>query len=227
MMRRVWCCTVFLASVIFGPMVYASVFGLVQGVVHDPQHRPVAGAKVTLRAAHSDFNREVKTDRSGGFSFPAIPLGDYNVTVSLAGFSEAMQTFTLASNTSPMLHIELQVGDVKQTVDVTSSIGTANVDSVTPTTLVSRQDIENTPGGGPHHRDGDDYRLRSGRVYDARHAAHARRPPGQLADRRSGDSEHEDRVQRRRADRSQGHRLAGDAARQLHSRCGRPDVRRV
>jgi TonB dependent receptor/Carboxypeptidase regulatory-like domain/TonB-dependent Receptor Plug Domain len=147
MMRRILCCTVFLVLVRFCPLAYASVFGLVQGVVHDPQHRPVAGAKVTLRAAHSDFNRELKTDRSGGFSFPAIPLGDYNVTVSLAGFSEAVQTFTLASNTSPMLHIELQVGDVKQTVDVTSSIGMENVDSATPTTLVSRQDIENTPGG--------------------------------------------------------------------------------
>jgi Carboxypeptidase regulatory-like domain len=117
-----------------------------------------------LRAAHSDFNREVKTDSSGAFSFPAIPLGDYNVTVAQTGFSEAAQTFTLASNTSPMLHIELQVGDVKRTVDVTSSIGLANVDSAT---LVSRQDIENTPGGDRIKCDADDYGVCTGRLYNA------------------------------------------------------------
>ncbi len=146
-MRRIFCCTVFLALAILCPLAYASVFGLVQGVVHDPQHRPVAGAKVTIRAAHSDFHREATTDSSGAFSFPAIPLGDYNVTVAQTGFREAVQAFTLASNTSPMLHIELQVGDVKETVSVTTSVGMENLDSVTPTTLVSRQDIQNTPGG--------------------------------------------------------------------------------
>ncbi|MGA2571250.1 MAG: hypothetical protein ABSF23_12085 [Terracidiphilus sp.] len=32
---------------------FANVFATALGVVHDPQHRPIAGAEVTLRAASS------------------------------------------------------------------------------------------------------------------------------------------------------------------------------
>ena len=53
---------------------------------------------------------------------------------------------TLASDTSPVLHIELELGAVQQTATVTTDATTANVDSVTPTTLISRKDITETPG---------------------------------------------------------------------------------
>ena len=145
-MRRLLCCTIFGLLIAVCPMAYATVFGLVQGIVHDAQHRPVAGAAVTLRAAHSTYMIVVKTDREGAFSIPAVPLGDYAVTVMQPGFRVAKQEFTLASNTSPVLHIELQVGDVQESVEVTTTVQGASVDSVTPTTLVSRLDIESTPG---------------------------------------------------------------------------------
>ena len=34
---------------------WAGIFGRVHGIVHDPQHRPIAGAHVILKAAHSSF----------------------------------------------------------------------------------------------------------------------------------------------------------------------------
>ena len=33
----------------------ATIFGSVRGVVHDPQHRPIQGAHVTLKAQNSDW----------------------------------------------------------------------------------------------------------------------------------------------------------------------------
>jgi outer membrane cobalamin receptor len=56
------------------------------------------------------------------------------------------QRITVASNTSPILHFELSVASVNESAVVTAETQTANVDSVTPTTLVSREDIANTPG---------------------------------------------------------------------------------
>jgi hypothetical protein len=144
-MRRFVCSLIFLCF-LTGQVAHANIFGQVQGIVHDPQHRPISGAKITIRAVHSDFTASGQTNQDGAFSLPAIPLGEYIVTVSQTSFRTLQQTITLASNTSPMLHFELQVGSVDQSLTVTAQSGTTNVDSVTPTTLVSRIDIAQTPG---------------------------------------------------------------------------------
>ena len=124
----------------------AAVLTPVRGVVHDPHHRPVADATVTLHAADSDFVENVKTNSNGEFSFSAVPLGVYVITVADAGFDTAQQSITVASNTSPVLHFELEVATVQQSVTVTTTASEANVDSITPTTLIGREDIAHTPG---------------------------------------------------------------------------------
>jgi hypothetical protein len=118
--------------------------GRVQGIVHDPQHRPVAGANVILHSSTSDYSRTTSTNADGLFQLSAIPLGEYSLTISQPGFATATQSFTLASDTSPMLHFELPLAALEQSVTVSGT--PANVDSVTPTTLVNRLDIMQTPG---------------------------------------------------------------------------------
>ena len=139
--RRMGLVLLFSASLAF-----ASIFGTVQGVVHDPQHRPIAGARIELHALHSDLVLHTTSKLDGAFSIPSVALGDYRVSVSKIGFADQRQTFTLASGTSPVLHFELEIGTVQQTVSVGATVTTANVNSVTPTTLVDRQTIAETPG---------------------------------------------------------------------------------
>lgn len=43
----------------------ATVFATVHGVVHDPQHRPIAGANITLQAADSAFLLHAATNPDG------------------------------------------------------------------------------------------------------------------------------------------------------------------
>ena len=50
---------------------FATVYGSVRGVVHDPQHHPIGGAAVTLQASDSAFKMESKTNADGEFSFSA------------------------------------------------------------------------------------------------------------------------------------------------------------
>ncbi|MCU1226826.1 MAG: TonB-dependent receptor [Edaphobacter sp.] len=124
----------------------AAIFSQLHGVVHDPQHRPIPGAHIELHAANSAFTQTATTGQDGSFSIASIPLGDYTITISQSGFATTKQTLTLASDTSPILHIELQLSTVHQAVTVTTDINTANVDTVTPTALISREDIARTPG---------------------------------------------------------------------------------
>ena len=85
----------------------ATIFGSVRGIVHDSQHRPVKDAKVTLKAADSDYSQTKQSGNDGEFDFSAVPIGNYTVTVSRQEFSEQQQQLTVRSETSPVLHFEL------------------------------------------------------------------------------------------------------------------------
>ncbi len=124
--------------------VRATVFGTVHGVVHDPQHRPIAGATVTLTTPNSDVVLQDTTNSIGEFELPQALIGIYTLNVSAPGFASMTETLTVASGTNPVLHIPLAIGGGTQSVVVHGTASAA--DTVTPTTLITRQTIDETPG---------------------------------------------------------------------------------
>jgi hypothetical protein len=86
------------------------------------------------------------TDDSGEFSFASVPVGDYKITVTQPTFETSVQAITVNSSSSPILHFQLALAALNQTAEVVGQAEVANVDSVTPTTLVDREDIAQTPG---------------------------------------------------------------------------------
>ena len=86
------------AVFLFCSLLHAAIFGKIQGIVHDPQHRPVAGASVTLKASLPIGLKPRQTSDNGEFSFATVPIGDYQISVSKAGFDTEQQTVTVASN---------------------------------------------------------------------------------------------------------------------------------
>ena len=57
----------------------------------------------------------------GEFNLPAVPVGVYEVTAAQPGFNSVTQSLVVASDTSPVLHFELAVAGVQQSVTVTTS----------------------------------------------------------------------------------------------------------
>jgi TonB dependent receptor/Carboxypeptidase regulatory-like domain/TonB-dependent Receptor Plug Domain len=125
---------------------FATIFGSVRGIVHDPQHRPLQAAMVMLRANTSDWAKSVNTGDQGQFEFNAVPIGEYTVVVSAPGFSQVSQGVVVRSESEPVLHLALQVATKTETVNVSGAPEIAPIDSATPTTLVDRAQIEDTPG---------------------------------------------------------------------------------
>ncbi len=124
----------------------ATVFGTLKCVVHDPQHRPIAGATVALKASGSEWRREAATDANGETEFTAVPVGDYTVEVSQPGFVTEQATVTVVSTSAPVLHVQLQLAALSQSVTVSARPDSATSMSTTPTTLVDRTEILATPG---------------------------------------------------------------------------------
>jgi len=131
---------------VFPLMVQASIFGALRGVIHDPQHRPVKDAMVMVRAKSADWSKSVNTDANGEFAFNAIPIGEYTVSVASPGFEQAEQNVVVESGFEPVLHIALKIATGNETVNVSAAPEVLATGSVTPTTLVSRHEIEKTPG---------------------------------------------------------------------------------
>jgi hypothetical protein len=126
--------------------VSATIFGSVRGIIHDPQHRPVHGAMVMLKSKSSEWAMSTTTGADGNFEFNAVPVGDYSVIVANPGFVQAVQDVIVASGTEPVVHLQLRVAVTNETVNVSAPPAVAPTDSVTPTTIVSRTDIQRTPG---------------------------------------------------------------------------------
>jgi len=140
-MRHLWLSAVLLVAT-SGAL--ATVFGTVRGIVHDPQHRPVPGITVILKARNSEFTQTEQTNTAGEFHFEAVPLGEYTVSISDATFLAAPQNITVLSGAAPILHIELRLPSEKETVTVSAEAGQSEI--VTPSTLVDRVQIQETPG---------------------------------------------------------------------------------
>jgi outer membrane cobalamin receptor len=126
--------------------VWATVFGTVRGIIHDAQHRPVAGAEVILRAANSEYTQSTETNNDGDFHFDAVPLGEYTLNVSKAGFAAEEGRITVLSGSAPILHFELKVAAKTEAITVTAEAPPAQGESITPTTLTTREEIASTPG---------------------------------------------------------------------------------
>jgi hypothetical protein len=140
---RVLLFTTFVAAAVAAS---ASVVGVVRGVIHDPQHRPVQGAMVMIRAKSSDWSATANSDANGNFVFNAVQLGEYSVTVAAVGFEQTQQNVAITSSSQPVLHFALNVAGAKETVNVSAAPEAVATDSATPVTLINRDDVARTPG---------------------------------------------------------------------------------
>ena len=145
-MQKLVFCLSLAACLIFGSPLHATIFGRIRGIVHDPQHRPVAGASVKLQAVTSEWSQTAQSDDNGEFSFTAVPLGDYKITVTQPKFETSEQTVTVTPGASPILHFQLAIAALNQSTVVVGHAEPVNMDSVTPSTIVDREDIALTPG---------------------------------------------------------------------------------
>jgi outer membrane receptor protein involved in Fe transport len=125
---------------------FASVFGTVKAIVHDPQHRPVRGAQVEVQSRTSAFKMAGATNDDGIATLQNVPVGEYDVTIQSPGFAAVQQSVTVTSSNVQEMHFALAVAQHQETVDVSGAPETVNPSSPVPQVLVNRADIAQTPG---------------------------------------------------------------------------------
>lgn len=101
--------------------------GTIRGQVRDPQSAVTPGATVTVRNVDTNAIRTTITDEDGKFLVTNLPVGNYELTVELSGFTKYVRSgLTLAVNQDAVLPVNLQPGGVTETVQVTSDASILN-----------------------------------------------------------------------------------------------------
>jgi outer membrane receptor protein involved in Fe transport len=120
--------------------------GMLRGVVHDPQHRPVPAAQVVIRDPGSTSTRSVVADGNGEFELNGIPEGAYTVAVSAPGFRPLDREVTVTAGSGPVLHVQLELAAISASVEVSGAASRLDTQASTVQTLVSPREIAETAG---------------------------------------------------------------------------------
>ena len=118
----------------------------VRGVVHGPDHRPIPGAEIVLRAQSTATTGTMQSDANGEFQAGDIPEGTYDVTVTAPGFQPLTQQVNVTPGGGPILHLQLGLATVSTRVEVSGAVSKLNTQVSTVQTMVAGQEISRTPG---------------------------------------------------------------------------------
>ncbi len=98
------------------------VTAAITGRVTDPTGAAVPGAKVTATDTQRGTQWPTVSNGDGVYNLPRIPVGTYNLKVENQGFQTAQKSdITLVLNQIARLDFALQIGNVSQSVEVTTA----------------------------------------------------------------------------------------------------------
>ncbi len=127
----------------------ADVTGSINGVVKDASGAVAPGIDITVTNTATSAVFHTKTDSSGEYFVRGLDAGAYELSVQAPGFKKfSASNIRVQVNEAARVDIDLQVGSVDQTVDVSGSVETVDTTSMTLKTVIDQQRIEDLPLNG-------------------------------------------------------------------------------
>jgi len=138
------------------PVWAQEVTAAIVGTITDPSGAPIRGASVAATDTDRGTVWTAQTNDSGSYNLLRLPVGTYTVKVTAQGFQTAQKAaFTLVLNQTAKVDVQMKVGQVSETVEVTSEapvlqtedakVGSVmDSNSITSLSLTSRNYIQLT-----------------------------------------------------------------------------------
>jgi hypothetical protein len=131
------------------PALSQSATGSIEGIVLDSSGAVLPG--VTVTAVHRDTgaSRSTVTDESGLFRLPLLPVGTYEVTAELGGFSTRKQPeVVLTIGQTATLRVEMTVASLAETVTVSGASPVLETSRTSASSTVDETAVQNLPVNG-------------------------------------------------------------------------------
>src|ERR1700747_2673474 len=96
------------------------VTATITGTATDPSGAAVVGARVAAKSVERGITYAAVTNESGIYRISQLPVGSYELRVEKDGFqTSAYPAFTLTLNQVAVIDVQLKVGQVTETIEVT------------------------------------------------------------------------------------------------------------
>jgi len=143
--------------VLFGALLFSahaqtSTVGTISGTIRDEKGAVVPKAEVNIEAEGTGLARTVNADDNGFYLAPSLPAGRYSITTSPAGFKKTVATSVdLHVGENKVVNLDLQVGQITETVTVASDTATVETRSGELSSLITERQVTELPLNGRNY----------------------------------------------------------------------------
>src|SRR6266850_4125880 len=142
--------SVFVVFALMGGACYAQTVGAsVQGTISDATGAVLPGASITVKNSGTGTTTELLSDERGRYLAPLLQSGEYEIQVSLQGFSSVVRRgIRLAVGQNAVVDVKLEVGQLSTEVAVVADANPINLPSAAMSGLVTDKQIRDLPLNG-------------------------------------------------------------------------------
>ena len=139
-----------LGSVLFlCPLLYSQASGVLSGTVTDKTGSVIAGAAVKITSQGTGLIREVKTDGSGHYTAPFLPVAFYTIRVESQGFQTTEQKdLRLQVDEQREVDFSLNPASVSSTVEVSATEVAVETTNPTLGQVITAEEVADLPLNG-------------------------------------------------------------------------------
>src|SRR5882672_3674992 len=121
----------------------------IQGTVSDSSGAAIPGVGIQVKNLETGALRNLLTDEAGRFDAASLPVGRYALKTEKSGFRGVEKTgISLVLGQLETVDVVLQVGDVRQTVQVESAPTVVTISTEDVSGLVGEQQVKDLPLNG-------------------------------------------------------------------------------
>src|SRR5437868_1520857 len=131
------------------PLLYGQATGSLSGTVSDKTGSVVTGAKVTVTSQGTGVSRDAKTDDTGHYLVPLLPVAEYTIRVESQGFRPSEQKdIRLQVDEHREVNFTLAPGAVTENVEVSATEVAVRTADPTLGQVITSQQVAQLPLNG-------------------------------------------------------------------------------
>jgi Carboxypeptidase regulatory-like domain/TonB dependent receptor len=138
-----------LLSVLACASLWGQATAQVSGTAKDQSGAVLPGVEISVTQIETGITRNAITNESGSYVLANLPTGPYRLEAALPGFRTFAQTgIVLQVNSSPVINVVLDVGQVSETVEVQANAAFVETRSSTLGSVIENERIMELPLNG-------------------------------------------------------------------------------
>jgi hypothetical protein len=139
----------FQISVLGCAVLWGQATAEISGTANDQSGAVLPGVEITVTQTDTGISRSTVTNETGSYVLPNLAIGPYRLEAGLPGFRTYVQTgIVLQVNSSPVINVVLEVGQVSEQVEVQANAALVETRSSTVGSVIENERILELPLNG-------------------------------------------------------------------------------